>query len=626
MRVTGTAGHIDHGKSTLVRRMTGIDPDRLAEEKQRGMTIDLGFAWLTLPSGVEVSIVDVPGHERFVRNMLAGAGGIDVALLVVAADEGIMPQTREHLEILDLLGVRAGVVALSKIDLVDEDWQEMVAADVEDLLSGSSLKGSAIVPVSAVTGEGIDDLLAALDRLVVASPRRVEGSYPYLPIDRVFTVAGFGTVVTGTLHAGSLRAGTEVEVLPSGRRARIRGLQTHRASVSEAGPGTRVAANLTGLARSEIVRGDVLALPGHVRPVRRFDARLHVLPSAPAALVHGVGVTIHIGAAEHDATLSVLGAESVEPGEEGWVQVRCAGPVVAVRGQRFIVRLPSPARTVAGGEVVDTLPRHRRFDGGAVRRLDALVSGSPVDRILAAAASNRGRTADQIMAAAGLPPQQTVTAIDTLVAEGSLVSIGAFYLQASAWTAVHHDAVQAVEAYHTAHPMRRGMPREQLRAELGWSAAVWPAVLRRLAAQSVLREEGAVVAAPSHLGGAGGRRAEADRVMEVLRANPFSPPGGRDVTKAARADPAVVEALREEGEIVRVADDLYFARDAYDAAVTTIVELIRTEGQVTVATVRDAIGTSRKYALGLLEHLDADRITRRQGDVRVLGSKTPTCA
>jgi selenocysteine-specific elongation factor len=624
VKVIGTAGHIDHGKSTLVRRLTGIDPDRLDEEKRRGMTIDLGFAWLTLPSGIEVSIVDVPGHERFVKNMLAGAGGVDVALLVIAADEGVMPQTREHLDILDLLAVDAGVVALSKIDLVDDEWVEMVAGDIDELLNDTSLAGSPIVPVSSPSGRGIADLLDALERVVAVRPDRTDRANPFLPIDRVFTVAGFGTVVTGTLHDGGLQAGQEVEIVPRRRRARVRGLQSHRSNVTRVEPGSRVAANLAGVSHDEIERGDVVALPGRLEAVRRFDARLRVVPGAAAPVIHGMGVTVHVGAAERAAKLTVLGQERLDPGEEGWVQLRCGEPVAAVRGQRFIVRLPAPARTVAGGEIVDIRPAHRRFDTAALARLRSLREGSPGDAVLAAVTGRRGRRLDEIVAATGLQREVVSAIVAELALKGKLVPAGDVYLSMSAWSDIRERATRALSAYHAANPMRRGMPREQLRSVLGRKPAEWPEVLRRLVADSIAREEGAVVASPTHVAGLERRRGEADRLLAVLRANPFSPPSGHDLLEST--DAALIEALREGGEIVRVADGLYFARGAYDDAVRTIVELVRSEGGVTVSAVRDAVGTSRKYALALLEHLDSERVTRRVGDVRVPGSKTPACA
>ncbi|HZU14110.1 MAG TPA: selenocysteine-specific translation elongation factor, partial [Chloroflexota bacterium] len=346
MKVIGTAGHIDHGKSTLVERLTGIDPDRLEEEKRRGMTIDLGFAWLTLPRSGPVSIVDVPGHERFVKNMLAGVGGIDAALLVVAADEGVMPQTREHIDILSLLDIRAGVIAITKCDLVDAEWLELVRLDVTDAVAGTSIADLPIVPVSARTGEGLPELVEALDAAAAQAEDRVDGARGYVPVDRVFSAAGFGTVVTGTLHDGSIGVGETWELMPGHRLVRIRSLQVHRQPAQTAGPGARVAVNLAGIDYQEVKRGDVLAYPGSVGETKRFDARLTVLPSAPFSLAQGLPVSLHVGAAERQATLALLDRDELAPGTAGWVQLRTTDELPVVAGQRFIVRLPSPARTV----------------------------------------------------------------------------------------------------------------------------------------------------------------------------------------------------------------------------------------------------------------------------------------
>ena len=379
--VIGTAGHVDHGKSTLVQALTGIDPDRLREEKERGMTIDLGFAWLRLPSGNEVSIVDVPGHERFVNNMLAGVGGIDLALLVVAADESVMPQTREHLAILDLLKVERGLVAVTKSDLVDDDWYELVETDVEDVLEDTALEGSAILPVSAVTGEGLPELLAAVDEMLRDSPPKRDLERPRLPIDRSFTIAGFGTVVTGTLIDGSLDAGEGVELVLSRRETRIRGLQTHRSKVDRAMPGTRVAANLSGIPHEDISRGEVLTRPGWLRPTGAMDVRLKIIPDAPHPVRHNMFVTVHTGSSEAIARVRLLETHSATQGETTWAQLKLSTPLAVIKGDSFVIR--SNRTTLGGGDVVDPhARRHRRMFAPLLDRLSVMESGSDRDVIL----------------------------------------------------------------------------------------------------------------------------------------------------------------------------------------------------------------------------------------------------
>ena len=355
--VVGTAGHIDHGKSTLITALTGIDPDRLAEEKRRGMTIDLGFAHMRLPSGREIGIVDVPGHARFMRNMLAGTHGLDAVMLVVAADEGVMPQTREHLEIVDLLDVRRGIVVLSKADLVDEAWLELVAAEVRETLKGTSLAGAMVLPVSAASGQGLDELKTALDGLLDGVEARADRGRPRLPIDRVFTMSGFGTVVTGTLVDGTLSVGDELEVVPRDRLVRIRGLQRHNESVDKAPPGSRVAANVIGVEKSELARGDVLAPPHTLASTRRIDAHVRVLASAPRSLRHGAEMLLHTGTSEVGCRVIVLAGDAIEPGGEGWVQLYLERAIAAASQDRFVLRVPSPPSTLAGGRFIDVAPR-----------------------------------------------------------------------------------------------------------------------------------------------------------------------------------------------------------------------------------------------------------------------------
>ncbi len=619
MKVIGTAGHIDHGKSTLVRRLTGIDPDRLDEEKRRGMTIDLGFAWLTLPSGVEASIVDVPGHERFVKTMVAGAGGVDVALLVVAADEGIMPQTREHLDILDVLGVRYGVVALTKCDLVDEEWRELVAEEVREELVGSSLEGSSVVPVSAQSGEGLDRLLQALDSALAASPAPRDRGRPYLPIDRAFSVAGFGTVATGTLHDGTVTEGMELTLLPAGRRVKVRGLQTHRKQVDEATAGARVAVNLYGLNASDLQRGDVLAAPGAVAVTQRADVWLRVARSAPHALRHGMTVMAHVGAAEGATTLALFERAELPPGESGWGQLRFETPQAITRDEPFVLRLPAPARTVGGGIITDTAPRHRRSDRSALKRLSDLMSPNQHDRVRAAVTAASPLSIESIELRAGLTRAETSSALQELTTDGSVVRVGQRYLSKEGWDRLEREVEEALSGYHARHPLALGMAREELRTRVGWRFAGWADVLECLADRGIVRVSGARVAASGHGGGTGSRRAEADAVKELLTATPYAPPGATVLMAETGADAALLQAMVEEGEIVRVDTGLYFERAALDTVKRTAVEAIRAEGSLTVSTLRDRLGTSRKYALSLLEFLDSERVTRRIGDERVLG-------
>ena len=373
MRVIGTAGHVDHGKSTLVEALTGSHPDRLKEEQEREMTIDLGFAWLKLPDGEEVGIVDVPGHRDFIENMLAGVGGIDAALFVIAADEGIMPQTREHLAILDLLQIKSGVIALSKIDLVDDqDWLDLVEEDIQHAVANTVLENAAICRVSARSKAGLPQLIAALQSCLEEKPPRPDLGKPRLPVDRIFSMPGFGTVVTGTLIDGRLALGDEVEILPGGSRGRIRGLQTHRKKEEFSVPGSRTAVNISGIATEQVARGNVVVHPGDYKPTSRIDVSIRMLRDASRSLRHNTQVKLFIGATEVLARVRLLGVEEINPGETGWLQLELANPVVAVRGDRLILRQPSPGETLGGGEVVDPHPkgRHKRFNAGIIDGLE----------------------------------------------------------------------------------------------------------------------------------------------------------------------------------------------------------------------------------------------------------------
>ena len=620
--VIGTAGHVDHGKSTLVKALTGIDPDRLREEKEREMTIDLGFAWHSLPSGRRVSIIDVPGHERFIKNMLAGVGGFDAALLVVAADEGPMPQTAEHLAIIDLLQIRHGLVALTKVDLVDAEWRELVTVEVLERLRGSVLEGAEIVPVSAVTGEGLPELVAALDRLLERVPPHLEAGRPRLAVDRVFTMPGFGTIVTGTLRGGPLEIGQEVELLPSGKRGRVRGLQSHRVKVERAQPGSRTAVNLSGITVEEIERGHVLTTPGWLRPTTLLDARLRLIPAAPEPLEQNDEVDFFIGAAETLARVTLLDAERIEPGGEGWVQFRFAEPVVAVRGDRYIIRRPSPGSTIGGGVVVDAHPRrHRRFRPDVIRALEVLASGTPQELVLQVL-DRQPRELREVIQQVGLPEAEVRATVEELVGREEITLLGTESALTPTTLLIRSDALRALgaslagllSAYHERHPLRRGMPREEARSRLGLAPRAFDEVMAALARQGEIVEEGDTVRLPCHqIRFTPEQQARIDRYLAALRAQPYSPPSPAEF----ELEPELVAALVDTGAIVRVDEGIVFARETFEEIQRTVLELIDRQGSLTLAQFRDHFGTSRKYAQAVLEYLDQRRVTRRVGDTRV---------
>lgn len=614
MYTVGTAGHVDHGKSTLVKALTGIDPDRLPVEKEREMTVDLGFAWLTLPSGRQVSIVDVPGHERFIKNMLAGVGGIDLAMLVVAADEGVMPQTVEHLEILDLLQVRRGLVVITKVDLVDREWLELVEADISAHVQGTVFAGAPRVAVSAVTGRGLEALKETLDRLLAETPPRPDLGRPRLPVDRVFSVAGFGTVVTGTLTDGSLRVGQEVEILPQGLKSRIRGLQSHRQRVEAVGPGRRVAVNLAGVDTSDLSRGDVVTTPGWLRPTDVVDVQLRAVRHLERPITHNLVVSLHTGAAEVEGRLRLLDRDELGPGETGWAQVKLSARIAAVPGDHFIIR--SPNETLGGGRIVDTAPRrHRRFHAPTLAALAARAGDSPMARVRQLVAELEPVPAAGLAQRSGLTPQQVKVALAELVASGEVVLLGGSQvaLTASGLQRLAARCLELVSAYHAQFPFRSGIPREELKSRLKLADEVFEGLVSRLIEQGQLRDRGLALArADFEIRLSAEQQARVDRFLAELAENPFAP------QPTEMPDPELLGLLVEQGKVVKLAENVVLTAEAYRQMTEAVVDYLIKHGRVTVAQVRDLFGTSRKYALALLEHLDDRRVTRRVGDERVL--------
>lgn len=625
--VVGTAGHVDHGKSTLVKALTGIDPDRLAEEKARAMTIDLGFAWLTTPAGRQVSVVDVPGHERFIKNMLAGVGGIDAALLIVAADEGPMPQTIEHLAILDLLGIEHGIVVLTKRDAVDAEWLDLVTEETRDKLDGTTLATAPVIPVSALRGDGLEELRSALDDLLGQVATRPSGVRPRLPVDRVFSVAGFGTVVTGTLVGGDLRIGQVLHLYPEGRPTRIRGLQTHQQKVERAGPGSRVAVNLTGIDHDDVRRGDVLASPKLLRASQRLDVRLRLLPDAPIALEQNDEIDFFSGAAELPARMTLLDVERLRPGEEGWVQLRFHAPVAVLKGDRFIIRRPSPSQTIGGGDIVDAdPPRHRRFRTDVVVALETQAAGTPEELVLQAVAEapldrrSLGRELND------LSGDQIDAALRALVDGGQVCSLGGksdsdmsspttYFVAAETWSRLLQTIINYIESFHASRPLRLGMPKEELRGRLRLGPGrLFDEVIATAAVENSLVDRGHIVSVPDfRIELDPKRQAIADRFTAALEQAPHAPPSPAE----CGVDADTLGALVDLGQVVRVADGVVYARGAYVTIERLVGEMMADNGQITLAEYRDHFQTSRKYAQATLEYMDQRRVTRRVGDARV---------
>lgn len=622
----GTAGHIDHGKSALVLALTGTDPDRLAEEQRRGMTLDLGFAHLDLPGGRRVGIVDVPGHEALIHNMLAGAGGIDLVMLVVAADEGAMPQTREHVDILRFLCPRGGVVVINKMDLApDLEWVAAVEEDLLGLVAGTVLDGAPVVRVSAKTGEGLADLVAVLERLVDGVPERSADGPARLPVDRSFTMQGFGTVVTGTVWNGRIRHGDTLALLPSGRETRVRGVQVHGEAVGEAAAGSRAAVNVAGIEKNEVGRGDVLATPGAFRVTDRLDVRLRMLPRAPA-LRHAARLHVHIGAGETIARVALIGRAALGPGEEGLAQLRLDRPVVAVHGDRFVVRRYSPTSTVGGGIVLNPAPPQRRRRAGDAAELEAVAQGG-VAALVAAAVAARGRGGmppAEVAAASGVPEGAALEALTKAVADGVVQALGDRLYAASVVRETRQIIEETLGAHHRSVPWRRGMPREELKSrfQTGARDRLFDAVASELLGCGSLREARGLLALAAHVPHV---REDDRRVREALLAllelRGSSPPPDAEIERLGppEALERAFQMLMDDGLIVQIAPDLRLAAATAERVRQTILEMTRDGTTVTVASLRDRLQTNRKIALALLEYMDSVRVTRRVGDRRVLG-------
>jgi selenocysteine-specific elongation factor len=626
--VVGTAGHIDHGKTSLVKALTGTDTDRLPEEKARGITIDLGFAFLEEPDGLTIEIVDVPGHERFVKNMLAGVGGIDLAMLVVAADEGVMPQTREHLAICSLLRVRTGLVVLTKIDTVEADWLELVRDDVAGLVRGTFLEGAPIVPVSARTGSGLEDLRATLRALAARVPQRGTEQLARLPIDRVFTIKGFGTVVTGTLAAGTLAVEDRVEVFPRGLVAKVRGVQTHGQAVERARAGQRTAVNLQGLERSAVERGDVIGHAGTLLAATLVDGTIELLADAARPLKTRDRVRFHAGTSEIMARVLLFETAELAPGGRAFARFRLEAPLVALPGDRFVVRSYSPIVTIGGGTLLDVDPARMRLKAPArVAHLRTLETGSP-EQVVEEHVRHAGVAGVRLAAlAARIPfgPIQGRALLDALLAAGRVVAVDRdWFLHVDAVGRLRGLMVGALERFHRAQPLRPGMSREELRGRAGAAdERVFAHVLAALDAEGAVRVDRDKVRLGSHeVRLSAEQQAAVDRVEREFREAEASPPSPAEALGRAgvRGDEEhdLFQLLLESRRLVRVKESLFFHAEALEAIQDKLVALLRERKEIGPGDIKDLLGISRKYAIPLLGFFDARRVTTRVGERRVL--------
>jgi selenocysteine-specific elongation factor len=631
--VIGTAGHIDHGKTTLVKSLTGIDCDRLPEEQERGITIDLGFAYLSPTPDLRFGIVDVPGHERFMKNMVAGTGGIDLVLLVIAADEGVMPQTREHLDVCQLLGIRHGFVVLTKADLAAPDWLALVREDIREFVAGSFLEGAPVVAFSALDGRGLEEVQSTLLRLTRELPVRSEGGAPRLPVDRVFTLSGFGTVVTGTLLSGKIRTGDTLEAVPGAVRSRVRGLHAYGAEIAEARAGMRTAVNLQGVERSAIGRGSVLTAIDALRASSLVDVDLTYLRHTHRPLETRSQALFHIGTAHALCTIVLLDRAELQPGETAPAQLRLDRAIAAMPGDRFILRgfetQEHYGRTLGGGVVLDAhAPRHRQRDDSILAALSALRSGTPAEKVetLLSRAGHEGLDPAEISLRLPFSAKEIERAFSDLLSRGRAVRF-----DRERGTVVHAEVAKAlaakileiVAAHHAEHPERPGIPKEELRTRVarGLDPKLFHLLLAQLEKEIVAAED--IVRLPSHRPAlAGGARALEESVRGAYRKAGLTPPWPKELAaELGVSEPEVQNVVQfhaSRGDLVRVAQDLYFDKEALQGLRERLIAHLTRAGEITTQELKEMTGLTRKYLIALQEHFDAAKVTLRVGDKRVL--------
>ena len=619
--ILGTAGHIDHGKSSLVKALTGIDPDRLKEEKERGITIDIGFADISYPEeNLTVGIVDVPGHEKLISNMLAGAGGIDIVLMVIAADEGIMPQSREHLAICNLLKIKSGLIALTKTDLVEKEWLDLVSDEIRGFVKGTFLEGSPVVPVSSRTGENLELLKKEIRDLALRVTPKTSGGLFRLPIDRVFSLKGFGTVVTGTAISGSISVDNMLEILPRNISTKVRGLHSHGKAITTAYAGQRVAVNLQSVEKEDLSRGDVAVTPSSFSPTKTIDAFLELLHDAPLlkskSLVH-----FYIGTAETIARVILYGKEELKAGENCYCQFRLQDPVVSMSGDRYIIRRFSPLETLGGGAVLDPSPHRRRKKDG-IQDLEEIHKGD-LDQKISLKIEKAGITGISVNAISGwinADTQAIAAAVGMLKKADGIVQHEDILLHRKAFNLIQAKTAGLLGAYHKMHPLKPGMPKEEVRTHLKIDVKLFNFVLTGF--KNITVDKDLVRLKDFRIALSTNEEANRSKIIEMLEKGGFQPPSKAEITEVLKIDQKqvsdILNILSKEKSIVRISDSLYLSASSYESMISSLKAFFSNKSEITVAEFRDILKTSRKFALSFLEYLDSNRVTLRTGDVRKL--------
>lgn len=623
--IIGTAGHVDHGKTALIKALTGIETDRIKEEKKRGITIELGFAYLDLPDGEKAGIIDVPGHEKFVKNMLAGAGGIDLALLVVAADEGFMPQTREHLGILSLLNISEGIIVITKKDMVDDDWLEVVCEDVRSEVKGTFLENAQIIPVSSYTGEGIEPLKSAIFELIDQNTQIKNLDIPFrIPVDRIFSVEGFGTVITGTLIEGRMKVGDPVTIYPSRIESRVRNLQVHSHDVTEAYAGQRVAVNLAGLKKTDLNKGDVVAVPDSMHTTMMIDIKLNILRDCEREILNGTRLHLYHGARDILCKVILLDRDSITAGESCYAQLRLEEEIAVKTGDRFVLRFYSPLETIGGGVILDSNPfKHKRNDPAVLESLHIKESGSDKEKISAALRdySSRFETLDFLQVQTAIPKEQFDQQIQKLLKDKTAFRVSdSIVIHSDYLTHLKDTAVRLLSAYHQENPLRDGMKKDEFRSKFLHFDDI--AVIDKITDSLVNRKflkyvNGCVALADFEVQ----KDDNLEEIEAAFREGGFSPESPDQIATRfpkVKNYRQVVESLVNTGRLVRVEDKILLHIDYYEKALSMAKEHIAQNGQITLAEMRDLMGASRKFAVAVLEYWDRRNITKKVGDARVL--------
>jgi len=629
--IIGTAGHIDHGKTTLIRALTGRNTDRLKEEQNRGISIELGFTYFDLPSGKRAGIIDVPGHEKFIKNMLAGVIGIDIVILVVAADEGVMPQTKEHLAILDLLGIKSGFIVLTKADLVDEEWMELVMDDVENTVKGTFLEGTPIIPVSSTKGTGIEKAIETIDKLTEVVEERSEEGRPRLPVDRVFTISGFGTIVTGTLISGTFKVGDEVQVFPGNKTARIRSIQVHDEDTDIAYAGQRVAANLAGLKKSEVNRGDVIAPINSMKDTMMLDVKVKNLPDTPKIIENRSRLRLYIGTKEVLCRIVLLDKECLTPGDTGYAQLRLEEPTVAKRGDRFILRFYSPMFTIGGGEVLEPNPeKKKRFEKSSLEELKIKEMGQSKDILekIILDKSKEVPSLKDISIYTVMPEEEAISEIKILEKENKVRCItqskDIYILHNNYIDGLNSDIEKELKNFHIKRPLKAGISKEEIRSK--YFKHVKPKIADSLF--NLLLEKGSIANKNEiiylkdfQVVYTEEQKIIAERIKSIFKEKGFLPPKYEEllenINKSEKEVSEVFESLVDRGEIIKIKEDTYILKETYNRAFELLVEFLNKNDSITVSQYRDLLDTNRKTSIMLLEYFDQNKITRRVEDKRV---------